>query len=64
MAVSGKKTLRITQVKSPIGSPQRQKQTLKALGLHRMHQTVELKDTAPIRGMLASIPHLVHVEEA
>ncbi len=58
-----KKTLRITLVKSPIGYNKRQKGTLRALGLRRMHQTVEHEDTPVIRGMVAKVRHLVRVEE-
>ena len=57
------KLLRITLVRSPIGYPQRQKRTVRALGLRRMQQTVEHPDNPAIRGMLASIPHLLRVEE-
>jgi large subunit ribosomal protein L30 len=57
------KLLRITLVRSPIGFPLRQKRTVRALGLRRMHQTVEHPDNPAIRGMLASIPHLLRVEE-
>ena len=62
MAKEGK-LLRITLVRSPIGYPLRQKRTVRALGLRRMHQTVEHPDNPVIRGMLASIPHLLQVEE-
>ncbi|HLF81344.1 MAG TPA: 50S ribosomal protein L30 [Anaerolineales bacterium] len=62
MAKEGK-LLRITLVRSPIGYPQRQKRTVRALGLRRMQQTVEHPDNPAIRGMLASIPHLLRVEE-
>jgi large subunit ribosomal protein L30 len=58
------KTLRITLVKSPIGYDKRQKGTLRALGLRRMHQTVEHEDTPVIRGMVAKVRHLVRVEES
>jgi large subunit ribosomal protein L30 len=57
------KLLRITLVRSPIGYPKRQKATVRALGLSRMHQTVEHEDAPSIRGMVAKISHLVHVEE-
>jgi large subunit ribosomal protein L30 len=57
------KHLRITWVKSAIGYSQRQKDTVRALGLHRLGQTVEHKDTAVIRGMVAKVSHLVTVEE-
>jgi len=62
MAKEGK-MLRITLVRSPIGFPLRQKRTVRALGLRRMQQTVEHPDNPAIRGMLASIPHLLRVEE-
>lgn len=55
--------LRITLVRSPIGYPARQKQTVRALGLHRMHQTVEHAGTPALRGMLNKISHLIQVEE-
>lgn len=58
-----KKTIRITLVRSPIGYTERQKRTVKALGLRKMHQTVEQVDTPAVRGMIASIPHLLEVEE-
>jgi len=57
------KILRITLVKSPIGYTQRQKKTVRALGLHRLNQTVEQADSAVLRGMLAKVSHLVQVEE-
>lgn len=55
--------LKITQTKSGIGYRQRTKDTLIALGLRRMHQTVEHKDNPAIRGMITHIRHLVKVEE-
>lgn len=55
--------LRITYVKSSIGYTERQKATVKALGLHRLHQTVEHPDTATIRGMINRVEHLVSVEK-
>ncbi|MCK4978278.1 MAG: 50S ribosomal protein L30 [Anaerolineales bacterium] len=57
------KVVRITLRKSPIGYSQRQKGTVRALGLHRMHQTVEHVDTPVLRGMVAKVAHLVNVEE-
>ena len=57
------KTLRITLVKSPIGYTKRQKDTVRALGLRRMNQTVEHEDSAALRGMVAKISHLLRVEE-
>ncbi|PWH15338.1 MAG: 50S ribosomal protein L30 [Anaerolineae bacterium] len=57
------KTLRVTLVKSPIGFPEPQKRTVKALGLRRMNQTVEHVDTPAVRGMLNAVIHLVKIEE-
>jgi large subunit ribosomal protein L30 len=64
MADTKTKKLSITQVKSGIGRPENQRATLRALGLKRMNQTVEHKDTAGIRGMIFKVQHLVEVEEA
>lgn len=58
------KTLKITLIKSSIGYSQRQKDTVRALGLRRMGQTVEHNDTAVIRGMVHKVAHLVKVEQA
>lgn len=55
--------LRITYVRSAIGYTQRQKDTLRALGVHRMGQTVLRPDTQAIRGMVDKVRHLVSVEE-
>ena len=55
--------LRITWVKSGIGYSQRQKETIRALGLKRLGTTVEQADTPVIRGMISKISHLVRVEE-
>ena len=55
--------LRVTLVKSPIGFTKDQKATVKALGLRRMHQTVEHKDTPAVRGMLTKVIHLLKIEE-
>ena len=57
------KVIRVTLVKSPIGYSERQKGTVRALGLRRMNQTVEHVDTPVLRGMLAKVSHLVAVEE-
>ena len=57
------KVLRVTLVKSPIGYEQSHKATVRALGLHRMHQSVEHVDSPAIRGMLAKVVHLLEVEE-
>jgi large subunit ribosomal protein L30 len=58
------KVIRITLVKSPIGYSKRHKATVKALGLRRMHQTVEHVDTPVLRGMLYQVAHLVELEES
>jgi large subunit ribosomal protein L30 len=55
------KTIQITLVKSPIGYPQRQKGTVRALGLRRMHQTVSHQDSDVLRGMIAKVSHLINV---
>jgi large subunit ribosomal protein L30 len=57
------KTLRVTLVRSPIGYTKDQKATAKALGLRRLHQTVEHKDNPAVRGMIRKIVHLVQIEE-
>ena len=54
--------LRIKLTKSPIGYPRHQKETVRALGLKKMHQTVERGNTTTIRGMVATVSHLVSVE--
>jgi large subunit ribosomal protein L30 len=58
------KTLNITLTKSPIGYSYKQKRTLRALGLRKMHQTVEQKDSDAIRGMITKVQHLVTIQEA
>lgn len=55
--------IRVTQVRSRIGRPERQKRTLDALGLRKMNQTVEHNATPQILGMVDAIKHLVKVEE-
>ncbi len=57
------KALRVTQVKSTIGTKPKQRGTMRALGLRRINHTVELPDRPEIRGMIARVPHLVAVEE-
>jgi large subunit ribosomal protein L30 len=58
-----KKTLRVTLVRSPIGDPEPQKRTARALGLRRMNQTIEHEDSPAVRGMITKIVHLVRIEE-
>jgi large subunit ribosomal protein L30 len=55
--------LRITQIRSTIKRNEKQKRTLEALGLRRLHHTVEHKDVPHIRGMVKAVAHLVRVEE-
>jgi large subunit ribosomal protein L30 len=62
MSAKGR-VLHITLTKSTIGYSDRQKRTVRALGLRRMHQTVEQQDTPAIRGMIDKVKHLVTVEE-
>ena len=56
--------LKITLVKSPIGAIPKQKATIEALGLKKMHKTVELPDNDAVRGMVQQVRHLVKVEAA
>ncbi len=57
------KTLRITQVRSSIRRQKKQQRTLDALGIRRIRHTVEHADSPQLRGMLATVAHLVQVEE-
>ena len=57
------KTIRVTQVRSAIGRPKDQKDTIRRLGIHRMHGSVVKDDRPDIRGMIAKVRHLVSVEE-
>lgn len=63
MAKKASKVLKVTLAKSPIGYSVRQKNTVRALGLRRLGQVVEHKDTPVIRGMIDKVAHLVKVEE-
>ena len=55
--------IRVTQVKSKIGRPERQKRTMLALGLKKMNQTVEHEVTSQVLGMVKKVAHLLKVEE-
>ena len=55
--------LKVTQTKSIIGSKDNQRQTMRSLGLKRMHDTVVKEDRPEIRGMVRTVTHLVSVEE-
>jgi large subunit ribosomal protein L30 len=56
--------VRVKWVKSAIGYPKDQKATIRALGLRKLQQTVELDDQPAVRGMIRKVIHLVQVEEA
>lgn len=55
------KTITVEQIGSPIRRPVEQRKTLIGLGLNKMHRRSTLEDTPSVRGMVASIPHLVRV---
>ena len=57
-----KKTVKVTQIGSPIGRKPGQKETLVGLGLNKMHRTRELEDTPSVRGMIRKVAHLLKVE--
>ena len=61
MSTSGR--IRIKQVRSEIGYPERQRATLRGLGVRRLHRVVEVEDTPAIRGMIDKVNHLVVVLE-
>jgi large subunit ribosomal protein L30 len=60
--MADKKLVKVTQVRSPIGRPKDQRQTLIGLGLNKMNKTRELEDTPSVRGMINKVHHLVRVE--
>ena len=64
MAEKKKATVTVTQIRSPIGRPKDQRQTLIGLGLNKLHRTRELEDTPSVRGMINKVAHLVRVDEA
>ena len=55
--------LKIKMIGSVIGCPDKQRQTVRGLGLRRIHQVVEREDTPAVRGMVKKIPHLVAIVE-
>ena len=61
---AAKKTLRVTQLGSPIGRRADQRQTLIGLGLNKRHKPRDLEDTPSVRGMIRKVQHLVQVDEA
>ncbi|HEV2722940.1 MAG TPA: 50S ribosomal protein L30 [Thermoanaerobaculia bacterium] len=58
-----RKTIKVKQVRSGIGCPREMRETLKALGLGKMHRVAERPDSPGVRGMIKKIPHLVEVIE-
>ncbi len=54
-------TVTVTQIGSPIGRPEYQRETLKGLGLNKRHRTRTLEDTPSVRGMIEAVKHLVRV---
>ena len=64
MPKKNSKTIKVTLVKSPIGAVPKNKKTVEAMGLRKLHQTVELPDNDAVRGMIRHVNHLVEVEEA
>lgn len=61
--MANKKTIKVTQIASPIGRPEVQRKTLIGLGLNKMNKVSVLEDTPSIRGMIRKVAHLVKVEE-
>ena len=57
------KMIKITLTKSTIGASPKQRKVVEALGLRKMHQTVEMADTPQTRGAVTKVSHLVTVEE-
>jgi large subunit ribosomal protein L30 len=57
-------TVRVTQIRSPIGRPADQRQTLIGLGLNKMNRTRVLEDTPSVRGMIDKVHHLIRVDPA
>ncbi len=57
-------TVRVTQIRSPIGRREDQRQTLIGLGLNKLHRVRDLEDTPAVRGMINKVKHLVRVDEA
>ncbi len=62
--MAGKKTVKIQQIKSVIGYTERQRATMRGLGLRRIRHVVELEDTDAVRGMIGKVSHLVVVLES
>ena len=56
-------TIQVTQIRSAIGRPLTQKETLRGLGLNKVHRTRELVDTPAVRGMIKKVSHLLMVND-
>ena len=63
MAKKNEKTIRITQIRSGIGRPEKHRRVLKGMGLGKFHGSVHLPDTPETRGMINKVCHLVKLEE-
>ena len=63
LTISSMKKIKVTQVKSAIDRPERQKRTMEALGLKKMNASVEVEATPQILGMVNKVNHLIRVEE-
>ena len=61
MAKKATKTITVEQIGSPIRRPKEQRATLVGLGLNKLHRRSTLEDNASVRGMIASVKHLVRV---
>lgn len=61
--MTGKKTLKVTQIRSPIGRSSDQRATLIGLGLNKLRRSRVLEDTPSVRGMVNKVHHLVRVDE-
>ncbi|RMF10511.1 MAG: 50S ribosomal protein L30 [Alphaproteobacteria bacterium] len=61
--MAAKKTIKVTQIGSPIRREKSQRATLVGLGLNKMNRTRELEDTPAVRGMIRKVRHMVRVEE-
>ena len=55
--------IKVTQIKSGIGSTKRQKRTLEALGIRKMNNTIEVENNPQVQGMITKVRHLLRVEE-
>jgi large subunit ribosomal protein L30 len=62
-AAKSGKTIKVTQIGSPIGRPDIQQATLVGLGLNKRHRSRVLEDTPAVRGMITKVRHLLRVEE-